>query len=127
MISIDNTDALDYRNEASNTLEAVVTFEYDAEANTLAIEDETDYDEGDSRKSLNIEVFDAFGKKKDAQLTAAGTEGHTDDVVIDVSDLNASEGLSVNVTLVSDKGKVKDGSMQGIGSVKTTGNITMEK
>lgn len=126
MISIDNTDALDYRNQANNTLEAVVTFEFDAEGETLTLEDETDYDEEDSRKSLNIEVFDKFGKKKTAHLGEPG-EGPTNDIEIDISTLNASEGLSVIVTLVSDKGKFKDGSMQDIGSLKTTGNITMVK
>ena len=126
MLSIDNSDALDYCKKNDNSLNAAVAFSYDAGAGELTLTDNTVYAAGDSRKSLNIEVYDKFGGRKDAHLGVPGV-GNVNAKVVDVSTLNVSEGLSVNVTLVSAKGKTKDGSVHDVATLKVNGNVVMEK
>lgn len=90
---------------------------------TLTVTDNTTYPSGDSRLAVNISVFDKFGKQQDAQIDADPAN-----VVIDLlaKGLNDVDGLDAIVTVVSAKGKTKDGSVHNIGTSKTSGNFVIE-
>lgn len=91
---------------------------------TLTVTDNTSYPSGDARKAVNVSVFDKFGNKQEAHIAAGGSGN----VVIDLlaEDLNDVNGLDALVTVVSNKGKVKDGSILDIGVLKDSGNFVME-
>lgn len=90
---------------------------------TLKITDNTTYPDGDSRKAVNISVFDKFGHEADAQI-----DNDPNNVTIDLlsKGINDVDGLDATVTVVSAKDKVKDGSVHGISTLKTSGNFVIE-
>lgn len=90
---------------------------------SLTITDLTAYPSGDSRKAINISVFDKFGHEADGYLDNA-----TASIAIDLlgKGINAVDGLDAIATVVSTLDKVKDGTVKGIGSCKTSGNFVME-
>jgi hypothetical protein len=90
---------------------------------TLTVTDNTTYPSGDSRKAVNISVFDKFGKEQSGHI---GTT--PDNVVIDLlaAGINSVDGLDVLATVVSENGKTKDGSARGVGANKASGTFTME-
>lgn len=91
---------------------------------TLKVTDNTSYAAGDSRKAVNISVFDRFGHQIDASL-----DDTPDNVTIDLlsKSFNSVDGLDATVTVVSLKGKVKDGSIGDVGLTKNSGNFVIEK
>lgn len=88
---------------------------------TLAVTDNTAYGT-DSRKAVNISVFDKFGNSQQAHIGV--TPGN---VTIDLlaGSLNDVNGLDVLATVVSAAGKNKDGEAIDVGTLKTTGNFVM--
>lgn len=91
---------------------------------TLTITDNTTYPSGDSRKEVNISVFDKFGHQHDAHIATGGSGNVVIDLLAD--DINDVDGLDALVTVVSTVGKVKDGSIHDIGTLKASGNFVME-
>lgn len=89
----------------------------------LTITDNTTYAAGDSRSNVNVSVFDKFGNKTEKQIGTSPSN-----VVIDVvgEGLNPVDGLDAIATVVSVEGKVKDGSVHDIGTLKASGNFVME-
>ena len=122
MLSIDNKDALDYCKKSDNTLAAAVTFSLSG--NNLTITDGTTYASGDARSNVNLEIFDGNGIKKDAQITGADVD-HAVTVDLAAAGLNKAEGISINATVVSNLGKIKDGSV--VKTFASSGALTMEK
>lgn len=92
--------------------------------NTLTVTDNTTYPNGDSRKIVNVEVFDKFKTKAVGSILNATVGGK---VQIDVAALNPSEGLQATVTVVSTLGAIKDGTITKIANTNNSGNAVMEQ
>ena len=92
---------------------------------TLKITDNTTYVSPDVRDVVNILLADKFGKKKEYTIPAGGTGYKVIDFFAD--GFNKSEGLDIEATVVSDKRKVKNGSIHDVGVNKTSGNLVMDK
>lgn len=90
---------------------------------TITITDNTTYASDDARKIVDVEVYDYFGGKAVGSI-AAGGSGST---VIGVGGLNKSRGFALTVRVVSNLGKVKDGSQFKIANSLTSGNFVIEK
>lgn len=90
---------------------------------TLTITDNTSYASGDARKIVDVEVYDYFGGKAVGSI-AAGGSGST---VINLGGLNKSRGFAMSVRVVSNLGKVKDGSQFKIANSLTSGSFVIEK
>ncbi|MGN6438374.1 MAG: hypothetical protein ACTHMM_17660 [Agriterribacter sp.] len=118
MQAIDNKPARNYVKQEGN-FEASVTFSLSS--NNLTITDTTSYPSGDARKVVNITVFDRFGKQVEAQIGDS-----PNNVVVNVSTLNKTEGLDAIVTVVSNKGFHKDGSIKDIATIKQSGSFDMK-
>ncbi len=100
------------------------TITHGGTGNTVTFTDNTSYTSPDVREVVNISVFDRFGKQKDIQIPAGTTTGV---LYIATSGLNKTEGLDVLVTVVSSKGKKKNGSVKDVTTFKTSGNVNMDK
>lgn len=125
MLSISNANVLDYCKGGANTLSAAVAFSYNSGAGTITFTDNTTYASGDSREIVQISVFDRFGNKKELNIAANAT-GNAVTLALSSSGLNKTEGLDVIATVISAKGMRKDGSIQDLTTLKTTGNFYME-
>src|SRR4051812_17533612 len=127
MLSINTSAALNY--DGKTRLNAIVTFDYDADTKILSIADATVYPAGDERKQLNVEVYDHFGGKVDGHLGADGdaspssSDGLVNAFEIDLSDLNLTEGVAVIATVASLQGRTSTGSVHDVATLKTTGNV----
>lgn len=97
-----------------------VGYTYDAGAGTIALEDNSTYGAGDSRKIVNILVDDKNGKKIAGSILEADGD---DAVTVDVSTLDLSEGFVIRVTVVTVEGCISDGHAGRIGMVIAEGNI----
>lgn len=90
----------------------------------ISVTDNTTYPDGDSRKIVDIEVYDRFGGHVAGSIGTSTPGGLTR---IDISGLNASRGLAASVKVVSTKGLVKDGSVFKIANTYNAGLVNMEK
>lgn len=91
---------------------------------TITFTDNTTYPDGDSRKIVDIELFDYFGNKA-AGSVANATVGNK--VAVSVAAFDTARGITAQVRVVSTNGLVKDGSIRKIANSLSTGNISMEK
>ena len=91
---------------------------------TLTFTDNTTYPGSDSRKIVDVELFDYFGNKAAGNI-ATSTVGNK--VAIDVATFNVSRGITAQVRVVSTLGLNKDGSIRKIANSLSAGNISMEK
>jgi hypothetical protein len=120
MLAIDNSAALNYCKAADNTLAAAMTFAISG--TTLTLVDTTDYT-GETAKMVNVEVFDNFGNKKDANIPEADADNT---ITVDLSTgFNKSEGVSILATVTTVSGKRKDGSI--ILTQLASGSLKFEK
>jgi hypothetical protein len=124
MKAIDNSNVLDYPQKAPGLgVAASVAFSYNSGTSDLTITDNSTYPAGDSRKSVNITVFDRFGNKKEAAIGVA-----PNNVVISLAaGINKTEGVSIIATVVSAKNGQRDGSVHEVTTLKQSGNLDMEK
>lgn len=123
MKAIDNSNILDYPQKAPGLgVVASVAFSYNAGTTTLTITDNSTYPAGDSRKAVNITIFDKFGGKKEAAI-----DDDPNNVAINIAALNKTEGVSIIATVVSVKNGQRDGSVHDVTTLKIAGNLTMEK
>lgn len=90
---------------------------------TLTVTDNTTYPAGDSRKIVDVEVYDYFGGKVEGNILTGGSGIG----VLNLNGLNNSRGFAVSVKVVSTKGLVKDGSQFKISNSISAGNFDMEK
>jgi hypothetical protein len=97
-----------------------VTFEYDANAGTIAVTDASTYPAGDARKIINLRVSDKNGDKVAGNISEADGD---DAVTIDVSTLDLSEGYRIDATVVTIAGCISDGHAGRIGMLITEGAI----
>lgn len=88
--------------------------------NILTITDTTTYGTGAARKIVQIVIVDRNAKKVYANIPAADADGI---ITADVSTLDRSEGLTVQATVISDKGCISDGSYYGLGVLATVGSM----
>jgi len=101
-----------------------ITITNNGTKDTITVTDNTSYDSGDQRKIVDLEIFDRYtGKTAGSIPTGSGSAS----VQIDVAGLNPARGFAMNVTVVSVKGLVKDGSVFNIANTFNQGNIIMEK
>jgi hypothetical protein len=96
------------------------TFEYDADAGTIVVTDTTSYGSGVDRKIVHVGVYDRNGEKALNSIAAADGD---DAITIDVSDLDASGGFKIMVTVVSDSGCLSDGHAEAVGISITAGDV----
>ena len=90
---------------------------------TITFTDNTSYPSGDSRKIVDLEVYDYFGSKKEGYINTGG-DGTA---VLNLGGLNNSRGFALSVKVVSTNGLVKDGSQFKISNTVSIGNFVMEK
>lgn len=126
MLSLNLSGAINYQIGGHNTLTASVAFAYNSGTKKIRITDNTVYDQGDSRKIVNIDVFDRYGGRASGHV-AATAQPDVNYVDIDVAALNPARGFAAIVTVVSAKGKYKDGSIFKIADTFDAGNVTMQK
>lgn len=127
MQSINNGPVLKY-DQNNNNLDAAVNFSYNAGTKELTVTDATVYPAGDDRKALNVTAYDKFGGKKEFQLTGADVDDAvTADLDAAPNALNVTEGVSIIVTLTTNLGKIKDGTVHDIATLKSAGSVTMQK
>jgi hypothetical protein len=132
MLSINNHDVLNY--DGKSRLNAAVAFDFDSDSGVLTITDNTTYPSGDSRKQINVEVYDRFGGKIEKSFTQEGeylqdsesSDGVSNSFGLDLQTLNLTEGVSVSATLVSTNGLNSTGSVHDVATLKTTGSILMQ-
>lgn len=95
------------------------TYEYVPGDQELIVTDTSSVPDGDDIKVIHVRVSDATGAVKYGKIEAA--EGN---VTVDVSTLDATDGLTVNVTFVTDNRLTADGSVYNIGTTAPDeGNI----
>lgn len=91
---------------------AAVSFVYDSGAKTIVFTDGTTYPNGANRKIVNLRVTDKNCKTVDGNIAANDGD---DAVTVSVASLDASEGLELRATVVSDDGCISDGHFGRIG------------
>lgn len=104
----------------SNTINAKLSYEVDAEAKTVTVTDESTFIGGDDLKVVNVSVYDKDGNEKHGQITADGGN-----VSIDVSTLNLNK-IDIKATVVSTKGNKVDLGIYDIGNTALSGNLDHE-
>lgn len=133
MQPFDFSDVLNY--DGKSRLNPVLAFDYDSDSGVLTIADNSTYPSGDSRKQINVEVYDKFGGKIEKSFTQEGeyegddsesSDGVAGSFGIDLQTLNLTEGVSVNATIVSLLGRTSDGSVHDVVTLKTTGTLYMK-
>jgi hypothetical protein len=133
MQSINNGDILNY--DGKTRLAPAVSFDYDAGSKVLTIADDSVYPSGDSRKQINVCVYDKFGGKIEKSFTEEGdylqdsesSDGVAKSFGIDLQTLNLTEGVAVSATVVSTVGRTSTGSVHDVVTLKTTGTLQMQK
>jgi hypothetical protein len=86
--------------------------------------DATTYATGDSRSNVNISVFDRFGNRAEVQIPSDSATATLPLSAGMPKAIDRTEGVSMIATVVSIKGKVKDGSVHN--TFVDAGNFTME-
>lgn len=132
MQPISNKDILNY--DGKTRLAPALAFDYDSATKVLTIADNSVYPSGDSRKQIQVSVFDKFGASVEKAFTEEGefvndsesSDGVANSFGVYLGDLNLSEGASVNATIVSTLGRTSDGSVHDVATIKTTGTLTMK-
>jgi hypothetical protein len=136
MQPFDFSSVLNY--DGKSRLTPVLAFDYDASSGVITIADNSTYPSGDSRKQINVEVYDKFGGKIEKSFTQEGdylqdsesSDGVAGSFGIDIKSgdtvLNLTEGVSINATLVSTLGRTSDGSVHDVVTIKTTGTLYMK-
>lgn len=81
--------------------------------------DNTAYVSPDARKAVQVSVFDHFGAKAEAIIPEGSTSVK---VGIKANNLNTVEGINAIVTVISKKGKRKNGTVHGITTINSSGN-----
>lgn len=95
------------------------TYEYDSDAQTIKVTDTGDYPDGDDLLILHVYVTDVMGGKKYDKIVAPGGN-----VTIDVSELDAIGGFSVNVTFITNNRLRADAGVFNVGSTAPdSGNV----
>lgn len=125
--------------DGKSRLSPVLAFDYDSASGVLTLADNSTYPSGDSRKQINVEVYDRFGGKIEKSFTQEGeylqdsesSDGVAGSFGIDLKNgdtvLNLTEGVSVLATIVSTNGLTSTGSVQDVVTIKTTGTLYMKK
>lgn len=90
---------------------------------TLTLTDHTSYASGDARAIVEVEVYDYFGGKVVGNIPSGGSGVS----VINLGGLNNSRGFGADIKVVSNLGKVKDGSQFKIANSLSSGYFEMEK
>lgn len=136
MQPLDFSAVLNY--DGKSRLNPVLAFDFDSDSGVLTIADNSVYPSGDSRKQINVEVFDKFGGKIEKSFTQEGeyladsesSDGVAGSFGIDLKNgdtvLNLTEGVSVNATIVTTLGRTSDGSVHDVVTLKTTGTLYMK-
>jgi hypothetical protein len=133
MQAFDFSAALNY--DGKSRMTPVLAFDYDSDSGVLTIADNSTYLSGDSRKQINVEVYDKFGGKIEKSFTQEGeylqdsesSDGVAGSFGIDLQTLNLTEGVSVNATIASTLGHTSTGSVHDVVTLKTTGTLQMKK
>jgi hypothetical protein len=109
MQAIDNTNLVGYckTNCSITSFLPKVSYVYDAAAKTVVVTDGSTYGSGDGLKKVHIKVHDYFGGEKRDTITVTSTPGAK---TIDVSTLNASKGLNITATIITNVDFHADGS-----------------
>jgi hypothetical protein len=125
MQAINNSSILLYninRRIAESGAVGAATYSYSSEDNTITVTDASTIASPDSFGIMHVDVYDRFGNKVYGKIESA--EGN---VAIDVSDLNASEGFAVSITLVTANKITKDGTAFFTGNAEISGDFNVEQ
>ena len=119
---------------------------------SILVTDNTSYPSGDSRSSVNIEVFDHYRSKVSTAIKSGTTTqsvstsialpapnsevptpttvnllaSSSNSVLIDIQNLNLARGLAMEVTVVSTLRKHKTSNVFKIGNTFNQGNLTFQ-
>lgn len=91
---------------------AAVNYTHDPAAKTILLTDASTYPTGDSRKIVHLRAIDKNGKEVRDSIAAADVDNA---ITLNVATLDASGGLSVTATVVTTKGCISDGRVDGVG------------
>ncbi|MVT11380.1 hypothetical protein [Chitinophaga tropicalis] len=84
-----------------------VSYTYDPVEKEVVVTDGSTYAAGDGLKKVHVKVHDNFGKEVRDTITVTGAPGAK---TIDVSTLNASKGLNITATIITNVDFHADGS-----------------
>lgn len=132
MQSISNKDILNY--DGKTRLAPVVGFDYDKDTHVLTITDSSTYPSGDSRKQINVEVFDKFGGVVRKSFTQEGdkiddtlsSDGVANSFALDLTSLNKTEGVCVIASIETVLRRTSTGSIKGVATIRNTGTLYMQ-
>lgn len=113
MQAIDNSNLIGYCkvNCSITSFLPAVSYTYDPVAKEVVVQDGSTYGAGDGLKKVHIRVLDLFGNEVRDTITATGAPGVK---TIDVSSLNATKGLNITATIITNVDFHADGSAFGI-------------
>lgn len=125
MNTIDNTNLLNMcRDCGAVGFIPSVSYAYDAVAETVTVTNASTIPADDALSVIKIRVHDFFGKEVRSVVPSAAP---TTPVVVDVSDLDNSKGLSLTVTIFTDEHIAADGGAYGLQAAGNVGNWDVQK
>lgn len=131
MGAIDNTNLTGYRSDLGTTgFSPVVTYAYDSGAEEVDFTNSSTFPSGVAVKKVIVNVHDKFGNSARGFIlpVSGGDSGHDGDTTVDVSGLDASQGLDVTATVIADDDKlIADGSAYNIGAAGSLSNWDKQK
>lgn len=121
MQAIDNTNLVNYCKTNCNITSFLpkISFVYDAAAKTVVVTDGSTYGSGDGLKKAHIKVHDYFGAELRDTITVTSTPGAK---TINVATLNASKGLNITATIITNVDFHADGSAYRIAAAGDLSN-----
>ncbi len=121
MQAIDNSNLTGYckANCSITSFLPKVSYTYDPVEKEVVVQDGSTYGAGDGLKKVHIKVHDNFGSEKRDTITVTGAGGAK---TIDVSTLNASKGLNITASIITNVDYHADGSAFGVQSAGDLAN-----
>lgn len=102
-----------------------LAYEYDADAQTVKVTDNSDYPGGDEALIVHVYINDRFGNRIYASIDANASPAQTDTGDVDISDLDVSQGFNILATVVSAAKCIADLGVYGLGSATAdAGNLS---
>lgn len=115
VIAIDNAGflAADF-GTGTDGFTPAISYAYDVNGESIAVQDDSTYPDGDGIAAINVTVADHSGAKVYGQITVAGVGGA---ITVDVTTLDPYKGFDISCHITTDLRKKSVLSAYGVGSV----------
>lgn len=122
MTGFDNKDLKGtlYNGPVVTTFAPKVDYSFNSGTSVITLTDTSTYAAGDDRKIAQVEVIDHKGDKKVSNIAGADVD---DAITIDCTTLDKSKGLTVLVTIVTNKGLTTDGHAKLLAISSSAGSL----